>query len=100
MRIFYLDFFTIKKHNWRIKNRDEYKQQILGRHVGQIKSKKWMQYNRLNAAGRLDDMRLGIQCLLAETEVEAATIAQQLHTLNLQRRSIEADMQEDRKSVV
>ena len=50
---------------------------------------------RLNAAGRLDDMRLGIQCLLAETEVEAATIAQQLHTLNLQRRSIEADMQED-----
>ena len=39
-------------------------------------------------------MRLGIQCLLAETEVEAATIAQQLHTLNLQRRSIEADMQE------
>ena len=49
---------------------------------------------RLNAAGRLDDMRLGIQCLLAETEVEAATIAQQLHTLNLQRRSIEADMQE------
>lgn len=53
-----------------------------------------MQYKRLNAAGRLDDMRLGIQCLLAETEAEAATTAQQLHTLNLQRRSIEADMQE------
>lgn len=49
---------------------------------------------RLNAAGRLDDMRLGIQCLLAKTEAEAATTAQQLHALNLQRRSIEADMQD------
>lgn len=49
---------------------------------------------RLNAAGRLDDMTLGIQCLLAGSEVEATVIAQQLHTLNLQRRSIEADMQD------
>jgi single-stranded-DNA-specific exonuclease len=49
---------------------------------------------RLNAAGRLDDMTLGIQCLLAVSEVEATVIAQQLHTLNLQRRSIEADMQD------
>ena len=49
---------------------------------------------RLNAAGRLDDMTLGIQCLLAESASEALKIAQQLHDLNLQRRSIEADMQE------
>jgi len=49
---------------------------------------------RLNAAGRLDDMTLGIQCLLAASEVEATVIAQQLHNLNLQRRSIEADMQD------
>lgn len=49
---------------------------------------------RLNAAGRLDDMTLGIQCLLAETESQAAQIAQQLHDLNVQRRSIEADMQD------
>ncbi|MGZ8258448.1 MAG: single-stranded-DNA-specific exonuclease RecJ [Methylotenera sp.] len=49
---------------------------------------------RLNAAGRLDDMTLGIQCLLAESEAEATKIAQQLHDLNLQRRSIEADMQD------
>ena len=49
---------------------------------------------RLNAAGRLDDMTLGIQCLLAGSEVEATVIAQQLHALNLQRRSIEADMQD------
>jgi single-stranded-DNA-specific exonuclease len=48
----------------------------------------------LNAAGRLDDMTLGIQCLLAGSEIEATQIAQQLHTLNLQRRSIEADMQD------
>ncbi|HYN54479.1 MAG TPA: single-stranded-DNA-specific exonuclease RecJ [Methylotenera sp.] len=49
---------------------------------------------RLNAAGRLDDMTLGIQCLLAESETEATRIAQQLQDLNLQRRSIEADMQD------
>lgn len=49
---------------------------------------------RLNAAGRLDDMTLGIQCLLAESEQEASQLAQQLHDLNLQRRGIEADMQD------
>ena len=49
---------------------------------------------RLNAAGRLDDMRLGIACLLAETESEAMQNAQILHDLNLERRNIEADMQE------
>ncbi|MBC7755441.1 MAG: single-stranded-DNA-specific exonuclease RecJ [Bdellovibrio sp.] len=49
---------------------------------------------RLNAAGRLDDMRLGIACLLAETEHEAMQKAQTLHELNLERRNIEADMQE------
>ena len=49
---------------------------------------------RLNAAGRLDDMTLGIQCLLAESEHQAAQIAHELHRLNLQRRSIETDMQE------
>lgn len=49
---------------------------------------------RLNAAGRLDDMTLGIQCLLAENQTQAAQMAQTLHHLNLQRRSIETDMQE------
>lgn len=49
---------------------------------------------RLNAAGRLDDMTLGIQCLLAKTDIDATKIAQQLQDLNMQRRSIEADMQE------
>ena len=49
---------------------------------------------RLNAAGRLDDMRLGILCLLAQTEAEALTHAQTLHALNMERRNIEADMQD------
>ena len=49
---------------------------------------------RLNAAGRLDDMRLGIACLLAETEADALLKAQTLHELNMERRNIEADMQD------
>ncbi|HZV62629.1 MAG TPA: single-stranded-DNA-specific exonuclease RecJ [Methylophilaceae bacterium] len=48
---------------------------------------------RLNAAGRLDDMSLGIACLLSNNEDEAGRMAQQLHELNLSRRNIEADMQ-------
>lgn len=49
---------------------------------------------RLNAAGRLDDMRLGIACLLAETEADALQKAQTLHELNMERRNIEVDMQD------
>lgn len=49
---------------------------------------------RLNAAGRLDDMSLGIACLLTDSEPEALRMAQQLHELNQARRSIEAEMQE------
>lgn len=49
---------------------------------------------RLNAAGRLDDMSLGIACLLADNATQAMSMAQKLHELNLARRSIEADMQD------
>ncbi|MES2407862.1 MAG: single-stranded-DNA-specific exonuclease RecJ [Pseudomonadota bacterium] len=49
---------------------------------------------RLNAAGRLEDMSLGITCLLTDDDTAALTIAQRLHALNAERRSIEADMQE------
>ena len=49
---------------------------------------------RLNAAGRLDDMSLGIECLLADDYGSALALAQQLDTLNRQRRDIEAHMQE------
>ncbi len=49
---------------------------------------------RLNAAGRLEDMALGIQCLLTDDAVEADDIAAKLDALNQERRSIEADMQQ------
>lgn len=48
---------------------------------------------RLNAAGRLDDMRLGIECLLAPTLQEALVHAKALDALNTERRAIEATMQ-------
>ena len=49
---------------------------------------------RLNAAGRLTDMSLGIECLTTDDAVRAGEIARQLDQLNRQRRDIEADMQE------
>lgn len=49
---------------------------------------------RLNAAGRLEDMSLGIACLISDDVTEAAKIAAQLDTLNHTRRNIEADMQQ------
>jgi len=48
---------------------------------------------RLNAAGRLADMSLGIACLLAGDETQAAIMANELDRLNRERRGIEADMQ-------
>lgn len=50
---------------------------------------------RLNAAGRLDDMSLGIECLLAPTIEKAREIAVQLNDLNLERQAIEAKMKSD-----
>ncbi len=50
---------------------------------------------RLNAAGRLDDMSLGIACLLASSEDEAMRLAQELDRLNRERRQIEHGMQDE-----
>ena len=50
---------------------------------------------RLNAAGRLDDMSLGIRCLLTDDSAEANQLAAQLDGLNHERRAIEADMQQE-----
>ncbi|HET8710907.1 MAG TPA: DHH family phosphoesterase, partial [Spongiibacteraceae bacterium] len=50
---------------------------------------------RLNAAGRLDDMTLGIQCLITGDPYHAREIAQQLDELNHDRRAIEASMQRE-----
>jgi single-stranded-DNA-specific exonuclease len=49
---------------------------------------------RLNAAGRLDDMALGIECLVTDDVARAQAIARQLDELNRERRAIEAEMQE------
>ncbi|WP_322002638.1 single-stranded-DNA-specific exonuclease RecJ [Marinobacter alexandrii] len=47
---------------------------------------------RLNAAGRLDDMSIGIACLLADSHDEARRLARELDTFNRERRTIEKDM--------
>ena len=47
---------------------------------------------RLNAAGRLADMGLGIECLITDDEARAANCAQQLDRLNRERRKIEGEM--------
>ena len=55
---------------------------------------------RLNAAGRLADMRLGVECLLTDDPARALTIAQQLDAFNRERREIEADMQEQALAIL
>jgi len=49
---------------------------------------------RLNAAGRLEDMSLGIECLITDDANRATMIAQQLDELNRNRREIEQGMQQ------
>jgi single-stranded-DNA-specific exonuclease len=49
---------------------------------------------RLNAAGRLSDMSLGIECLITDDAARAMNIAQQLDALNRERREIESGMQD------
>jgi single-stranded-DNA-specific exonuclease len=47
---------------------------------------------RINAAGRLSDMTLGIECLTTDDPARAAQLAQQLDAINRERREVEADM--------
>jgi single-stranded-DNA-specific exonuclease len=49
---------------------------------------------RLNAAGRLEDMGVGIECLLTESDAVAQELASTLNELNLARRNIEQEMHE------
>jgi single-stranded-DNA-specific exonuclease len=55
---------------------------------------------RLNAAGRLDDMSLGIECLLTDDANTAREYAQQLDSLNRERRSIEQNMQVQAETIL
>ena len=50
---------------------------------------------RINAAGRLADMALGIRCLITDDEDEAANLARELEDMNQDRRSIEQSMREE-----
>lgn len=55
---------------------------------------------RLNAAGRLDDMSLGIECLITDDELRAKEIALQLDALNRKRQEIEGEMQDSALSML
>ena len=55
---------------------------------------------RLNAAGRLDDMSLGIQCLMCESESLAREMAMQMDELNRDRKAIETGMQQEAMMVL
>ncbi|MEF8793165.1 single-stranded-DNA-specific exonuclease RecJ [Thiohalorhabdus sp.] len=71
--------------------------EVAGRDPGQLKAGDlgFIVGPRLNAAGRLEDMSLGIRCLLAEDTETAKGLASELDGLNHQRRSLEADMHDD-----
>src|SRR5476649_2801693 len=55
---------------------------------------------RLNAAGRLSDMGLGIECLITDDPARAANCAQELDRLNSERRTIEGGMLEEALAAV
>jgi single-stranded-DNA-specific exonuclease len=55
---------------------------------------------RLNAAGRLDDMSLGVRCLISDSRDEAKKIAAELDALNRERREIEAKMKSEALTLV
>ncbi len=55
---------------------------------------------RLNAAGRLTDMALGIECLVTDDAGRAAAIATELDRLNRERRDIQSGMQEEALAAV
>jgi single-stranded-DNA-specific exonuclease len=55
---------------------------------------------RLNAAGRIDDMAVGIRCLLTDDPSEAISLADELDRLNRERRDMESRMREEAATAV
>ncbi|EXJ14082.1 single-stranded-DNA-specific exonuclease RecJ [Imhoffiella purpurea] len=55
---------------------------------------------RLNAAGRLEEMSLGVECLLSDDPDHAFSIAQTLDALNRRRREIEGEMKDQAESLL
>jgi len=55
---------------------------------------------RVNAAGRLSDMTLGIECLLSDDAAQAQQLAQTLDAINRQRREVESGMNEQAQTAL
>ncbi len=55
---------------------------------------------RINAAGRMDDMRLGIECLLCDEPGRARELAERLSAINAERRELQAQMVEQGEATV
>ncbi|MBN8489059.1 MAG: single-stranded-DNA-specific exonuclease RecJ [Burkholderiales bacterium] len=55
---------------------------------------------RINAAGRLSDMTLGIECLLTDDPGRAEELARQLDAINRERREVESGMREQAEALV
>ncbi|MBL8297330.1 MAG: single-stranded-DNA-specific exonuclease RecJ [Rhodanobacteraceae bacterium] len=55
---------------------------------------------RINAAGRLDDMRLGIECLLCDEPLRARLLADRLSAINAERRDLQTQMVEQGETLV
>lgn len=55
---------------------------------------------RLNAAGRLKDMSIGVKCLLAKNDKDAMTLAKQLDEINSERRNMQKDMVDEALSYI
>lgn len=75
---------------------------ISDRKVGQVNSSDLGFYigPRINAAGRLEDMALGIECLLTDDAEQATAIANKLDQINRERRAIQKKMQEQALHIV
>ncbi len=55
---------------------------------------------RLNAAGRIEDMRLGIECLLTDDEADARRMARELDSINRERRALQSQMVDEATALV
>ena len=55
---------------------------------------------RINAAGRMAQMGTGIECLIAQRDAEATTMAQQLDRINRERREVEGEMRQEAEQIV
>ena len=69
--------------------------EVTGRHYQSVVSSDFgfVVAPRLNAAGRLEDISLGIECLISNSGSTAKSLAEQLDSMNKRRRSLEQDMQ-------